>query len=363
MVVRLGAQQPMGVNLARIERALAQATSTWTAGLRDALTANMDEGTALSLWVRFASVFPAAYTDQVSPAAAVSDIAELAALGAGPDAMRLRLHRASGETATQLHLTLYRRGEAASISEVVPVMENFGLRVIAEHPYEIRGPEGAQARIQDFELAHATPFDLGRLGERLTAAIESVWSGETENDGFNRLLPLTGLAVREIMVLRACGRYLLQTGLPFSQSYMERVLRTSPGIALKLFRLFDRRLNPHRSAAARAKSALLEESIEHELAAVTSPGCGSHPARLPARDSRHAAHQLLADHRRSPATVPVIQAGLAGRYPNCRCRVRCLKCLSTRRRSRPSICAWRRSHGAASAGRIGARTSGPKYWA
>ena len=270
VVVRLGADPPPRVDLSRIERALAQAARTWSGGLREALTASMDEGPALNLWVRFASVFPVAYTDQVSPTAALDDIAELAALGPQADAMRLRLHRAAGESATQLHLTLYRRGAAASISDVVPIMENFGLRVIAEHPYEIRGPEAAHARIQDFELAAATPFDIGRLGGRLTAAIESVWSAATENDGFNRLLPLTGLAVREIMVLRACGRYLLQTGLPFSQSYMERALRDSPGIALKLFQLFDRRLNPHRSAAARAKSELLEQKIEHELAAVTS---------------------------------------------------------------------------------------------
>ena len=192
------------------------------------------------------------------------------ALGPEPDAMRLRLHRAAGEAPTQLHLTLFRRGAAASISDVVPIMENFGMRVIAEHPYEIHLPQGVRARIQDFELECVTPFDIGKLAHRLTAAIESVWTGATENDGFNRLLPLTGLAVREIMVLRACARYLLQTGLPFSQSYMELVLQANPGIALKLFELFDRRLNPARSAATRATTQPLEASIAQALEAVTS---------------------------------------------------------------------------------------------
>jgi len=144
----------------------------------------------------------------------------------------LRLHRGTAEAGT------------ADASDPVPSRGrgvNFGCRAgdgelrPACHrraTYEIRWPDGTQARIQDFELAHATPFDIGRLGARLTSAIESVWSGATENDGFNRLLPLTGLAVGEITVLRACGRYLLQTGLPFSQAYMERVLQNNPGIAL-----------------------------------------------------------------------------------------------------------------------------------
>ena len=114
VVVRVGPDQPARLDLAKIERALARAASTWQAGLRDALTATMDEATALDLWTRFAPVFPAAYTDQVTPAAALGDIAELALLGTGPEAMRLRLHRAAGEAPTQLHLTLFRRGAAAS---------------------------------------------------------------------------------------------------------------------------------------------------------------------------------------------------------------------------------------------------------
>ena len=52
VVVRLGQNVPARVDLARIERALAQAASTWAAGLREALTATMDEGTALKLWSR-----------------------------------------------------------------------------------------------------------------------------------------------------------------------------------------------------------------------------------------------------------------------------------------------------------------------
>ncbi|HTV78943.1 MAG TPA: NAD-glutamate dehydrogenase [Steroidobacteraceae bacterium] len=270
VVVRLGDRPRLRTDPARIERALARAASTWQAGLRDALTSGMDEAAALVLWSQFAGVFPAAYTEQVSPAAALADIAELVALGPEPGAMRLRLHRAAGEADTQLHLTLFRRGAAVSISDVVPVMENFGLRVIAEQPYEIRWPADTPVRIQDFELAHATPFDIGRLGGKLTAAIECVWTGLSENDGFNRLLPLTGLGVREIMVLRACGRYLLQTGLPFSQAYMERVLQANPRLARRLFELFERQLNPARSPAARARIQPLEDAIARDLEAVTS---------------------------------------------------------------------------------------------
>ncbi len=89
IVVRLGLQPPKRVDLAKVERALRRAATTWQAGLRDALTSRMDEARALDLWSRFAGAFPPAYTDQVSPNAAVADIEELLLLGveAGRDAL------------------------------------------------------------------------------------------------------------------------------------------------------------------------------------------------------------------------------------------------------------------------------------
>ena len=50
-----------------------------------------------------------------------------------------------------------------------------------------------------------------------------------ENDGFNRLLLGAELSARQIVMLRAYCRYLLQAGVPFSQAYMERALGANAG--------------------------------------------------------------------------------------------------------------------------------------
>ena len=80
--------------------------------------------------------------------------------------------------------------------------------------------------IQDFELdaRDARRVDIVELEPLFKEAFLATWRGEVENDGFNRLLLCAGLSAREIVVLRAYCRYLLQTGIPFSQAYMERVL-------------------------------------------------------------------------------------------------------------------------------------------
>src|SRR5204863_409188 len=62
--------------------------------------------------------------------------------------------------------------------------------------------------------------------------------------------PAEALAARQVVVLRAFCRYLLRTGVPFSQASMERALGANPGIARNLVRLFEARFQP---AAARSR--------------------------------------------------------------------------------------------------------------
>src|SRR6185437_15472401 len=99
------------------------------------------------------------------------------------------------------------------------------------------------------------------------------WTGEVENDGFNRLLLSAGLLVREIIVLRAYCRYLLQTGVPFSQAYMERTLGANPALARQLVKLFEARFDPELARSARMAERNADKLISQirvGLDAVTS---------------------------------------------------------------------------------------------
>ena len=90
----------------------------------------------------------------------------------------------------RLHMKLTKLGEPLPISDLLPMLENFGLRVISERPYELTWPEGGAAWIQDFELEHreGTKVDLTRIEARFGEALGATLAGDVENDGFNRLL-------------------------------------------------------------------------------------------------------------------------------------------------------------------------------
>jgi glutamate dehydrogenase len=296
VVVRTDPEQRHKVDYGAIEGRIAEAALTWMDRLREVLAERQGEADGLLLATRYRRAFPMAYEEDVLPADALQDLADLEALRDQPQAMRLKLHRptlpaaaTTPGTATaaalskrqtavdvrptadtkpvpdtrpapdRVHLKIVKLGDPVPISDLLPMLENFGLRVISERPYELAWPEGGAAWIQDFELEHRERLNLDEAGleTNFKEAFAAAWSGEIENDGFNRLLFAASLNAREVMILRAYCRYLLQTGVPFSQAYMERTLAANSGIARNLVRLFETRFEPAFPAKVAAKSERL----------------------------------------------------------------------------------------------------------
>ncbi len=275
VVVRTVPGELHKIDVLAVERKISAATLTWSDHLHDVLVARKGEAEGLALAERYRHTFPLAYEEDVTPADAPADIADLERLRAAPQERRVSLHRASGQAATRIHLKIVKLGEPVSISDLLPMLENYGLRVIAERPYELAWPQGGVAWIQDFELEHRDghAIDLPRVEERFKEALAAGWDGMAENDGFNRLLFTAGLAARQILVLRAYCRYLLQTGVPFSQRYMERTLAANPVIAAALVRLFETRFDPDRPGGVAGRERLAEriaKRIRAGLDAVSS---------------------------------------------------------------------------------------------
>ena len=250
-------------NIVAIEAEIATAAATWEDRLQQALISRGVELPAVELASRYARFFPPAYRADVEPAQALEDIADLEALAADPAVPQLNLRAHPGGPHNRLHLRILLAGEPISISDILPMLENFGLRVLAEHPYQLALGERS-AWIQDFELEarDLKRPDLATLEPLFRQGFLAAWRGDIENDGFNRLLLCASLSAREIVVLRAYCRYLLQTGIPFSQAYMERVLVAQAPIARALVRLFETQF----ALAGKAREAAAERIRKSILA-------------------------------------------------------------------------------------------------
>jgi len=264
------------VDHAALETDIAAAVATWQDGLREALLDALPAEQALRRLQRHGARFPTAYRSEVEPGAALADIEALEALAAAPARPQLRLWRPAGAPRARLHLRLTQAGSPEPIAALLPVLENFGLRMLAERPWRIapdpQGSSGADTvALQDFELemrtegaAGAPRLDPLRAGERFLDALRAVRDGALDDDPFNRLVLLTPLDGHQVGVLRACCRWLLQTGIPFSLAYMARTLAAHPAMATELYRLFELRLDParRRSAAADGLAARLRARLD-----------------------------------------------------------------------------------------------------
>jgi glutamate dehydrogenase len=250
-LVRTDPGREVNADADRIEARITETLRTWSDRLRDELAARFPAERVAELAARYANAFPSAYQEEVSASDAIVDIGELSALPAQAPALGLQLRPGVAGRRT-LHLRLYRRGDPLAMSDMLPMLENFGLRVQNERPYRIASDGDARLWIQDLEVSHADgqALDPAAVGARFEEAFFAVWNGHAESDGFNRLV-LAGLDWRQAMVLRAVCRYLLQTGLPFSQRYMESVLSRQPFIAQRLSRLFEARFDPALATTAR----------------------------------------------------------------------------------------------------------------
>jgi glutamate dehydrogenase len=255
---------------AEIEARIVEATGSWADELREALLAEAGEEHGTALYHRYGDAFPAGYRDDWVARSAVVDIRRIEHLAEG-EQLAVSLYHPLEAAAGSLRCKLYRRGEPLTLSDVLPMFESMGLRVRDERPHEVTPRDGPPTWIYDFGVEYAADGELAvdEVRERFQDAFTGVWLGELESDGFNALVLRADLDRRDVTVLRAVARYLLQARVAFSERYMEQALLAHPRVAADLVELFRARFDPARDRAPEAADAIARE-IEEAIDAVDS---------------------------------------------------------------------------------------------
>ncbi|WP_041718088.1 NAD-glutamate dehydrogenase [Alkalilimnicola ehrlichii MLHE-1] len=267
-IIRLDRPGIPEYDTAALERHLAATMRSWRDDLHDALVEHFGEEVGNALHTRYGRAFSAAYREDVSPRTAVLDVSRMERLEAGDLAMSL--YRALEAPPDELRLKLLKLGDPIVLSDALPVLENMGVEVLDERPYEVRPADRPTGWMHDFGLRYpgAEDLNLDTVREPFQEAFIRVWHGELEDDGFNRLILAARLKPREVVILRAYCKYLRQAGTPFSQSYIEDTLSRNAEIARLLVRMFRARFHPRYQDARR--EARLATEIDTALRDVAS---------------------------------------------------------------------------------------------
>lgn len=207
---------------------------------------------------------PEAYKAAVAPRQAVEDLSRIAALS-GPGAFDVRLYPGS-ENGEDRRLTLYLAGAPATLTAVLPLLQQLGVDVLDERPSEFVRLDGTHCWLYDFGLrmdeASRTALverPAGSVEEGFCSAFSAAWRGEVETDRFSALVLRAGLHWREVAVLRAYARYGRQLGSALGLQYVADILLAQPAAARGLVALFRARFDPRTADRAAAPSAALGE--------------------------------------------------------------------------------------------------------
>ena len=265
-IVPTPAGRPVDFDLQAIENRLAEAGSDWRDAFSQALAETHGEAEGLEVFELYEDAFPASYRERHGAGQALTDIAKIdSVLRTG--AIAADLWRPSGLDDFWVHFRIYHPDEPLPLSDVLPMLENMGLRVIGETAHRIvRKGAGRDVWLHDFgmQTKHRRPVDLDRAKHNFEAQFIEIRRGGIENDGFNALALATGLHWRQIAMLRAYCKYLRQAAIPFSQSYMEETLLANPEIAEAIVALFGSIFDPDLAPDRRGRRS---SRIRNRLAA------------------------------------------------------------------------------------------------
>ena len=259
-------------NVKEIEQNLVEAARTWEDKLSSSLVGTFGELKGRELSTKYVNAFPRAYKEEMLPSDAMVDIAKLEAL-TDDHTLEMLFYRPQEEAADSnaVRLNLFHKDKPIHLSDVLPMLENFGLRVIGETPYCVRCPDGSVSWVLNFtmELNGKISLDFEVAQQLFQESFAKVWRGDLEDDGFNRLILGAGLTGREASLLRAFAKYKRQIGGTFSQSYVESAFGRYPVLANLLVKLFNHKFDPASTSNA-ATIAGIEAEILAQLEHVSN---------------------------------------------------------------------------------------------
>ena len=352
------------VDPAEVEARLVAATRSWDDDFFDALQDSCSEEEAARLVATLRRRLPRGV--QGGPPGHRGGRGPAPARGARrrrrhrPEPLRAAEAPAEGER----RLKLYHVGEPVSLSVVLPRLQEMGVEVVDERPYEIDRPAGPRAWVYDFGLRYEPSGELPVEDARtlLPGRLRGGLGGRRRERRLQRAGPArradlaAGDGAAGLRQVPAPGRLDVQPGLHRGVPGLQRAHRPAAGAAVRGAlrpRPPGRRRGPRRRAA-RGDPRRARRGRE--------PGPGPHPALAPGPGPGHPADQLLPGRAPTARPKPYVafkldpqQGARPARSPG-----RASRSGSTAPGSRACTCASARSPAAACAGRTGARTSAPR---
>ncbi|MCP8898690.1 NAD-glutamate dehydrogenase [Gilvimarinus xylanilyticus] len=252
-----------------LEQNVAELARSWNDRLFASLRQSLDEERARHLLNRYGDSFGPGYQDAYSADEARRDVLLLDRL-APQQRQALDIYT----DANLIRCKLFVRDQAIALSDIIPVLENFGFCVLSEHPYTILDGNGERVWLHDFYLQPQMPdaVDINEGAEDFTQALWAVRDGFANNDGFNKLVLGAGLRWRQVNMLRVYAAYMKQTQFYYAGDILADALVAQPALAKSLCEYFTIKFDPEYAGDRVEQCQSIESEIYRQLEDVPDLG-------------------------------------------------------------------------------------------
>ena len=238
-----------------LEKQMQQVTRSWVESTAAAIEAWKPGAEGRRLASAWADASSAAYRADYTVEQAIEDIVILESLsGQKPAAIKVEAGEAN---TTRLKTYL---SAPHTLTELLPVMQNMGLVVVDQKPYEFKPEDGEDyGYLYDFGVEFPEGVDANAVASLYEDALNAYLLGERESDTLDRLILAEGLTWQEVRLFRALNHYLIQLGLGYTPSFMSNTLLANPAITKHLVEFFEISFDPNNGLNDEQRNARREE--------------------------------------------------------------------------------------------------------
>lgn len=247
---------------AALKTKIVEAANIWADSLQGSLFGEFGEVAGEALYAKYENAFSKPYQAIYKANNAVHDIKKLEEC-LKSKRLEVEIYKTKGEN-SELKLKLFNPLEQKTLSEILPVLENAGLRVIEEKPFTLQAAgvdHPLYLREFEVEASNDQEIDIAAVKEVFEEALERILNGEIENDSLNRLSLFENLQWRDVALLRAYTKYLKQvntaTNLEIARDALANYSDLAAGLVSLFYAYFD--------TDTKKRDAMCAEKIEKDL--------------------------------------------------------------------------------------------------
>ena len=252
----------LSIDMPELESRVVDMTRTWGDRLTERLVKDHGESVGHRLGEQFYRAFPDGYMANINFGMAVRDIDNLVGRAEADELYRVGIFNPTNEPYAEeaTSVRIYHDRDSLVLSDVLPILENLGLRVLLQSSYKVSFQHNGESRtstIDSFRVQNAwtgQPLDMRKDRERLVEAVTALLGPRAESHRLNGLVVSGGLTWREVGLLRSYQTHLSQVSIATSRNFITDTMLAHPEPAVLIYRFFEAKFQPNHADREKAMS-------------------------------------------------------------------------------------------------------------